>query len=131
MIMTDISPSKKPERNMAILLKTEELAITGVSIYFLTQHHSGFPAWSLILLFFAPDISILAYLKNAKVGAYFYNLFHNRAIGLALVAMGMIFHYEGVIMVGTIIFAHSSFDRMMGYGLKYTDHFKHTSLGWM
>jgi hypothetical protein len=129
--MTEIAAINNSERNMVKLIKIEECAITAISIYFLTKHNLGFPLWSFVFLFFAPDISIVAYLINPKVGAFFYNLFHHRAIGLALIAMGMIFNYETSIMVGTIIFAHSSFDRMMGYGLKYTDNFKHTSLGWM
>ena len=129
--MTEIMTINNSERNMTKLIKIEECAITAISIYFLTKHSLGFPLWSFLFLFLAPDISILAYLINPKVGAYFYNLLHHRAIGLALITIGMIFNYESVIMIGAIIFAHSSFDRMMGYGLKYTDNFKHTSLGWM
>ncbi len=38
-------------------------------------------------------------------------------------------HY-GRIHLRQLLFAHSSFDRMLGYGLKYNDSFNHTSLGW-
>jgi hypothetical protein len=27
------------------------------------------------------------------------------------------------------LFGHSAFDRMLGYGMKYTDSFQHTHLG--
>ena len=32
-------------------------------------------------------------------------------------------------LAGIILFGHSSFDRILGYGLKYTDSFKNTHLG--
>jgi hypothetical protein len=74
---------------------------------------------------------MLAYLANPRIGAYCYNLFHHRAIAIALVAVGLFTHHDIIIAIGILLFAHSSFDRMMGYGLKYTDDFKHTNLGWI
>jgi ABC-type nitrate/sulfonate/bicarbonate transport system permease component len=70
-------------------------------------------------------------LVNKRVGAYTYNLFHHRAIALIVVAVGLFLANNLVIAIGILLFAHSSFDRMMGYGLKFKDDFKHTSLGWM
>jgi hypothetical protein len=35
------------------------------------------------------------------------------------------------VFTGTLLFTHASFDRILGYGLKYFDSFKHTHLGWM
>jgi len=40
-------------------------------------------------------------------------------------------HMDILITGGLLLVAHSSFDRMLGYGLKFPDDFKHTSLGWM
>ena len=34
-------------------------------------------------------------------------------------------------LAGLIIYGHSCMDRMLGYGLKFGDHFKHTHLGWI
>jgi hypothetical protein len=34
-----------------------------------------------------------------------------------------------VLFVGILLWAHSSLDRIMGYGLKYPDSFQHTHLG--
>lgn len=127
----DIQPDVKATKKMDFTIKIEETAITGFSIYFLSKYNFGFPVWALMLLFFSPDISMLAYLANARIGAYCYNLFHNRAIALALVALGLFTHDDIIIATGILLFAHSSFDRMMGYGLKYTDDFKHTNLGWI
>ncbi|MDB5016122.1 MAG: hypothetical protein JWQ84_954 [Mucilaginibacter sp.] len=116
---------------MKTIVKIEEAAITAASIYFLSKYNLGLPIWAWVLLFFSPDISMLGYLFNTRVGAYTYNLFHHRALALALMAIGMVTAGNVFMAIGLLLFAHSSFDRMMGYGLKYTDNFKHTNLGWM
>ena len=74
---------------------------------------------------------MLGYWAGTRVGAFTYNLFHHRAIALALLATGFLIHLDILITVGLLLLAHSSFDRMMGYGLKFPDKFKHTNLGWM
>ena len=38
---------------------------------------------------------------------------------------------ELLMFAGTILFGHSSFDRVMGYGLKHEDAFQNTHLGWI
>ena len=38
-------------------------------------------------------------------------------------------HHDTMLLVGILLFAHSCFDRVWGYGLKYTDSFQHTHLG--
>ena len=116
---------------MAFTIKIEEAALTAVSIYFLSRYNLGLPVWIWMLLFFSPDISALGYLVNPRIGAWCYNLFHNRAIATALFAAGLLMHNDIMVAAGILLFAHSSFDRMMGYGLKYADDFKHTNLGWM
>jgi len=116
---------------MFLTLQIEEAAITAAAIYFLTFHSLELPIWLWVLLFFSPDISMLGYLISTRVGAVTYNLFHHRAVGLAIAAAGLILQQEIVTAIGTLLFAHSSFDRIMGYGLKYPDDFKHTSLGWV
>ena len=118
-------------KKMAFTIKIEEAAITAISIYFLSRHNLGLPVWICVLLFFSPDISMVGYLINTRIGAYCYNLFHHRAIALVVLAIGLLTHNNVLVAVGTLLFAHSSFDRMMGYGLKYTDDFKHTNLGWV
>lgn len=116
---------------MKILIKFEEVAFTAGSIYLLTHYSLGLSLWAWILLFFTPDTSMLGYLINAKVGAYAYNLFHHRAVAIIVAALGLFFSSDVTIAIGILLFAHSSFDRMFGYGLKYNDDFKHTHLGWI
>lgn len=121
----------KQEKAMDFTIKIEEAAITAVAIYFLSKHNLGLPVWLWVLLFFSPDLSMLGYLVNSRIGAFTYNLFHHRAIALVLAAIGFLMHMDILITGGILLAAHSSFDRMLGYGLKYPDDFKHTSSGWM
>lgn len=119
------------EKAMDFTIKVEEAAITAVSIYFLSQYDLGLPIWLWVILFFSPDLSMIGYLVNSRVGALSYNLFHHRAVALVLIAIGFLMHMDFLIASGLLLFAHSSFDRMLGYGLKFPDNFKHTSSGWM
>lgn len=121
----------KADKQMAFILKMEEIAITAISIYLLTIFNLGLPVWIWVLLFFSPDLSILAYLLGTSIGAFVYNLFHHRGIALIFVAIGLYLNNDTYTAAGVLLFSHSSFDRMMGYGLKFNDDFKHTSLGWM
>jgi hypothetical protein len=119
------------EKAMDFTIKIEEAAITAVAIYFLSKFNLGLPIWVWVLLFFSPDLSMLGYLVSSRTGAFTYNLFHHRGIALALVAAGFLMHLDILITGGLLLAAHSSFDRMLGYGLKFSDNFKHTSSGWM
>ena len=116
---------------MKKIIQIEEVAITALSIYFLTLYNLGLPVWVWSLLFFSPDISMLGYLINPRVGAYTYNLFHHRAVAILIAAVGLFIASNLITAIGILLFAHSSFDRMLGYGLKFQDDFKHTHLGWM
>lgn len=116
---------------MPAIIKLEEVAITAASVWFLSKYNLGLPLWLWVLLFFSPDISMLGYLINTVFGAFCYNLLHHRAVALVLAATGLYSHNETLTAIGLLLFAHSSFDRMMGYGLKYPDDFKHTHLGWL
>ncbi|HZH96234.1 MAG TPA: DUF4260 domain-containing protein [Flavisolibacter sp.] len=114
---------------MKAILKLEELAMTGISLYFLTQHSLGLSGWIWALLFFLPDLSMLGYLANARIGATTYNLFHHKGIALLLVAIGHLANVDLLLSAGILLFAHASFDRIWGYGLKYATGFKNTHLG--
>jgi hypothetical protein len=116
---------------MKQILQLEELAqvISGIAgLYFLPFHFSW---WLWILLFLSPDISFLAYSINKKAGAIGYNIFHHKGIAIAIAGAGVLYSNEVAMLIGTLLFTHSSFDRLLGYGLKYTDDFKHTHLGFI
>ncbi|MCW3093796.1 MAG: hypothetical protein JWP81_4865 [Ferruginibacter sp.] len=114
---------------MKYILQIEEAAMTVLGIYFLTIYNLHLSTWIWLLLFFSPDISMLGYLINPKAGAISYNVFHHKAIAIAIAAAGYFMHVEVLLSTGILLFAHSSFDRMMGYGLKYYSSFNDTHLG--
>ena len=80
-------------------------------------------------LFLAPDIGFIGYAINTKVGALTYNLLHHKGIAVASYIAGLHFSIPELQFAGLLLFGHSSFDRMLGYGLKYNDSFHHTHLG--
>jgi len=118
------------QKLMDFTIRIEEAAITAVAIYFLTKYNLGLSVWLWVLLFFAPDLSMIGYLVNTRLGAFTYNLFHHRAVAIVLLAAGFVMNIDVLTSIGLLLVAHSSFDRMLGYGLKFPDDFKHTSLGW-
>ena len=115
---------------MKSILKLEEFGLLILfSIIYFHQYHGS---WSLYLgLFFVPDISFILYLISKKVGAIAYNIFHHKGLITVLIVCGLILNNDLIIKMGIIFMAHSCFDRMMGYGLKYFDDFNHTHLGWI
>ena len=115
---------------MKYVLKLEEL---GLFILFSMVYFHFFPGtWGLFLgLFFVPDVSFLFFLFTKKAGAIAYNIFHHKGIMTIVIAAGYFLHNDLVMQVGLIFMAHSCFDRVAGYGLKYFDSFDHTHLGWV
>ena len=116
---------------MKTTLKIEEFAITGLAIYYITTIHIGISQWWCILLFMLPDIGIAGYAFGKKAGAIIYNFFHHKLLAVIFLAVGFAITNNYLLLTGAILFGHSSFDRIMGYGLKYFHGFKHTHLGIM
>ena len=102
-----------------------------IAIWALYSQPIHFAWWLWPFLFLAPDLSMVGYLINSRVGAALYNLAHHKAVAGALVLAGLIFHLPVALFAGLLLWAHSSFDRIMGYGLKYPDSFGHTHLGFI
>jgi hypothetical protein len=112
---------------MKQLLKLEELAMVGCSILFFNQLQ--FDWWWFPALLILPDLSMIGYLINTKVGAYCYNFVHHKALALLIVGLGFYMNNQYLLLSGIILFAHSSMDRVFGYGLKYITSFNDTHLG--
>ncbi len=122
---------------MKTLLRLEELAQLLFIIFILVMKGV---AWGMYLvLFIGPDIGMLGYLVSTRVGAFSYNLTHHKGIGILLMCLGLLAEVgnmltnvqSGFFLAGLIIYGHSSMDRILGYGLKFGDHFQHTHLGWI
>ena len=112
---------------MKTSLKLEELAMLLLGIFLFSQLNLSW--WWFIGLFLAPDLGMLGYLINTKVGAFTYNLFHHKFVAIAIYFFGIFITSEIIQMIGILLFSHASFDRIFGYGLKYEKGFKFTHLG--
>lgn len=111
---------------MSYTLKLEELFMFGLSIYLFSK--LDYAWWWYAVLLFTPDISMLGYLINTRIGALTYNFVHHKALGITLYVLGSFVTAPALQLAGVILFGHSSMDRIMGYGLKHSDSFQHTHL---
>lgn len=112
---------------MKTLLRLEEFLMFVLALFLFSELDYS---WGLFaLLFFTPDLSMLGYLANPRLGAWTYNLIHHKGLGITLYALGSLLATPWLIFAGTLLFAHSSFDRILGYGLKHEDSFQNTHLG--
>jgi len=86
-------------------------------------------SWGLFaLLFLAPDVAALGYLRGHAVGAWAYNTLHTYLGPALLAAAAAALDAPGLYPFVLIWFAHIGFDRLLGYGLKYPSAFKDTHL---
>ena len=115
-------------KTIRTLLNLEEL-ILFVGSVILFGLITEFSWWLYALLFFLPDVSFAGYLINTRIGAFFYNLLHHKGIMVGLMLLGYFMEFPLVLAIGIVFLGHSCFDRVFGYGLKFSDDFKHTHLG--
>ena len=111
---------------MKNLLKLEELFMFGLSIFLFSK--LDFAWWWYPVLLLAPDLSIIGYLISPQIGAVIYNFGHHKALGISIFIIGITLVSQPLQLAGLILFGHSSMDRMLGFGLKYSDSFQHTHL---
>lgn len=112
---------------MKTLIKLEEAAMLAFAVY--VNSLLPFPWWYFLAWFLSPDIGFIGYAINPRVGAVTYNVLHHRGIAIAVGVAGLILDLPPLMLAGTVLFGHCAFDRMLGYGLKYSDSFNNTHLG--
>ena len=112
---------------MKYLVKLEEFALFGLALLLFSQLDYGWGTYAL--LFLAPDLSMIGYLLNPRLGAWTYNLIHHKGLAVAIYILGSVFSVPWLMFAGTLLLGHSSLDRVFGYGLKYEDTFQNTHLG--
>jgi hypothetical protein len=110
-----------------ILLKLEYAALFLVSIALFAA--LPYAWWWYPVLLLVPDVGMIGYLINPRIGAFTYNVTHWLPVGLVLVVIGTHHNLPLLTLAGVILLGHSAMDRMLGFGLKYRDSFKHTHLG--
>ena len=112
-----------------LILRLEGFCLFAGALWAFQVQHAG---WALFaVLFFAPDLSMLGYLVNPKIGAAAYNAVHTTVVYGPLAVYGYLSGFSVAFAVGLIGLAHVGFDRLLGYGLKYPLGFGYTHLGCM
>jgi len=109
-----------------VLQRLEGLVALGVGV---AAYWALGQSWLVFaLLFLAPDLFMLGYLRGARTGPLVYNLGHTYVAPALLALLGFA---VGPLAFGlaAIWVAHIGFDRMLGYGLKFEEGFGATHLG--
>ncbi|MDD7886800.1 DUF4260 domain-containing protein [Flavivirga sp. 57AJ16] len=111
---------------MGTLLKLEEVGMFLLSIILFNQ--LDYPWWVFPACLLLPDISMIGYVMNLRIGAWIYNFFHHKLAVIITFIMGIWLNESVITLAGVILLGHSAMDRMFGIGLKYKDRFTHTHL---
>jgi Domain of unknown function (DUF4260) len=90
---------------------------------------TGQPWWLIPLALLVPDVLMIGYLRGNRLGAQLYNLAHSTTLPAALIGLGWWQSRPLVLALALTWLGHIGLDRLLGYGLKYDDHFQHTHLG--
>lgn len=111
---------------------TRLLRLEGVSVFLAAT--GGFVAldgawWLYLILVLVPDLGMLGYLANPRVGSWTYNAVHLYTCPLALGMVGVIGDTPVAVLGALVWAAHIGVDRALGYGLKEPSGFRDTHLG--
>jgi hypothetical protein len=110
----------------ALLLRLEGAFVLAISVFLYRESHAS---WILFaVLFLAPDLFMLGYLINPRIGAAAYNVVHTLFAPGILIAIAILARLPQLLPFALIWTAHIGVDRMLGYGLKYTTRFDDTHL---
>ena len=112
---------------MKNIIRAEEALLFVMAVYL--NNFLPYAWWVYWAWFFVPDLGMIGYAINPRAGATMYNIVHHKGIAILIGIAGYYFHQTELIFAGLVLLGHSSFDRVMGYGLKYDDSFNHTHLG--
>jgi len=110
-----------------ILLRLEGLAVAAVT--FVLYARTGASWWLFAALWLAPDLSMLGYLYRPCWGARIYNAAHTYVVPGALAVAALSLGANAELPIALIWINHIGIDRLLGYGLKYSNGFGWTHLG--
>ena len=114
------------ERMPRSLLHAEGLAVLvgALAVYF----DQGYGWLVLVILFLAPDLSMLGYVGGPRLGSLAYDAVHTYVGPVGLGVVGFLAGSDVAMQLALIWLAHIGMDRFLGYGLKYPTRFKDTHL---
>lgn len=119
--------SQARNSSIVVLLRLEGLAIAFATA--LLYARTGANWWLFAALWLTPDLSMLGYLGGSCRGARIYNAFHTYVGPAVLGLSALLMQAQGAIPIALIWANHIAVDRLLGYGLKYSDGFGYTHLG--
>jgi hypothetical protein len=112
--------------SIPILLRAEALIELAVAV---TAYRDAGGTWLMFaILFLVPDVSMMGYIANPRIGARLYNLGHTYIAPAALALVSIVMATPVLHLSALIWAAHIGFDRLLGYGLKYPSAFRATHL---
>jgi hypothetical protein len=109
------------------LLRLEGFAVAALTAALYAR--TGASWWLFAALWLTPDLSMLGYLYRPCWGARFYNAAHTYVLPGVLAVCALLLHASALLPFALIWANHIGVDRMLGYGLKYSDGFGFTHLG--
>ncbi len=113
--------------SVLILLRLEGLAVAAIAAVLYARTGAS---WGLFAaLWLVPDLSMLGYLAGSCRGARIYNAFHTYVLPGALALSALLLQVNALLPLALIWINHIGVDRLLGYGLKYSDGFGVTHLG--
>jgi hypothetical protein len=110
-----------------ILLRLEGLAVAALT--FVVYAHIGASWWLFVALWIAPDLSMVGYFHSPCWGARLYNIAHTYVVPSILTLFALLFGVKSQLPIALIWINHIGIDRLLGYGLKYSNGFGWTHLG--
>jgi hypothetical protein len=112
--------------NPRVLLQLEGASVFGMTLVLYWRIDGSWLLFVVLLL--APDLGMLGYIRDTRLGAATYNLCHTYVAPLLLIAIGLLMAAPLLQWLALIWIAHIGGDRALGYGLKYPSNFKDTHL---
>ena len=109
------------------LLRIEGLAVAALTFALFAR--TGASWWLFAALWLVPDLSMLGYLYRPCWGARIYNAAHSYAVPVTLAFSALLLDANADLPIALIWINHIGIDRMLGYGLKYSNGFGWTHLG--
>lgn len=129
--MTSMTMTQEKHRTNTMTLPNALLRVEGLTVFIgaiLLYANQGFSGLAFLALVLLPDLGMLGYLINPRVGSLTYNAVHVYTLPAVLMGLGLAATIPLALQIGLIWAAHIGIDRVAGYGLKYPTMFKDTHM---
>ena len=113
---------------LARLLLQAEGAVVAAAVIWAYGTQTDAPWWLFVVLWLVPDVGLLGFLVNTRLGAWAYDPLHSYVGPAVLLVVGVAAEVDVALAIGLIWANHVGIDRAIGYGLKSTWSAKQTHL---